>query len=94
MLYLIYAESANYCGYGMHFVVEADCESDAHAAAEMSIEEYFYEQDSEECQEDYGDGFDGPYGSVVRIEEFGPEHGSWKFYQDPTQSEFYWKVNI
>ena len=91
MLYLIYAESANYCGYGMYFVVNADNESDAHAAAEMSVEEYFYEQDDEQCQED--GIFEGPYGSIVRIEEFGPEHEAWKHYQDPSQAEFYWKVN-
>jgi hypothetical protein len=91
MLYLIYAESANYCGYGMHFVVNAEDQSEAEMLAENDINDYFYEQDDEDCQED--GIFDGPYGSIIRIEEFGPEHDSWKFYQDPSQSEFYWKVN-
>ena len=94
MLYIIYAESANYCGYGQHFVVEAINEDDASAVAEQQIEEYFFDQDWDQLEEDYGPDFEGPHGSVVSVEEFGPDHESWKFYQDPTQAEFYIKVNF
>jgi hypothetical protein len=94
MLYLIYAESANYCGYGMHFVVEADDEDHAIGRTEGPVEEYFYEQDQSQIEEEHGEDFEGPYGNIIRIEEFGPEHDTWKFYQDPSQAEFYIEVNI
>jgi hypothetical protein len=97
MLYLVYAESANYAGYGQHFVVEAPNAGEVEALVSDDIEDYFYEQDSdqlkEELAEEEWEAID-TYGSIERVEEFGPEHEQWKYYQDPTQAEFYWKVNV
>jgi hypothetical protein len=91
MKYIIFAESANYCGYGQHFVVlNALSEEDAHTQAEAEIEEYFYEQDSDQLEEE-GQEAD-TYGSVVSIEEFDETHSTWKYYIDPSQSEFYIEV--
>ncbi len=92
MLYLAYCESANYCGYGQHFVIEAESDSEAEIPLEAYADEYFYEQDSDHLEEDGID--EGPYYSLIRVEEFGPEHESWKYYQDPSQEEFYTKVNV
>lgn len=94
MLYLIYAESANYCGYGQHFVVKAFDKSEAETLVESAVEEYFFEQDNDQIQEEHGEDFEDPYGNIIRIEEFGPEHDTWKFYQDPSQAEFYIEVNV
>ena len=95
-LYLVYAESANYCGYGQHFVVRAYSKEEAEQAADDSIQEYFYEQDVDHLQEEYGEDFEDIsfFGHPVRTEEFTPEHDSWKFYIDPSQAEFYIKVNF
>ena len=93
MLYLIYAESANYAGYGQHFVVEAADEDEARSAAEDAINEYFYEQDGEQLEEEDVD-CEGFYGSICSCEEFGPGHKTWEFYLDPSQDEFYTKVNV
>ena len=53
----------------------------------------FFEQDEEQLVED-GLDTEGTFATITTIEEFGPEHDSWKFYQDPTQEEFYIKVNV
>jgi hypothetical protein len=93
MLYIIYAESANYCGYGQHFVVEAN-EVEAQELALDVIEDYFREQDESQLEEE-GHDLDGMmYSSIQTIELFDAEHDSWKFYQDPGQAEFYIKVNL
>jgi hypothetical protein len=90
MLYLIYAESANYAGYGQHFVVEAEAEEEAKELAEAEIEDYFYQQDQDQLEEE--DVEVHTYGSIVRVEEFGPGHDEWQYYLDPGQAQFYTKV--
>lgn len=92
MLYLIYAESVNYCGYGQHFVTEALSEDHAKEKVEGAVEEYFFEQDQDQILEEYGPDYDECYGTIISVEPFDPTHESWKFYKDPTQSEFYIKV--
>ena len=94
MLYIVYAESANYCGYGQHFVVEAQ---DEESASELTLdvaEDYFREQDEAELEEE-GYDLDGMmYSNIKTVEAFDAEHDSWKYYKDPSQSEFYIKVNL
>ena len=92
MLYLVYAESANYAGYGQYFVVEAEDEQEAEVLAADAIEEFFYDQDDEQLQEE-GEEPEF-YGSVGRIEEFSTEHEQWGYYTDPIQSLHYIKVNV
>lgn len=95
MLYIIYAESANYCGYGQHFVVAADSEAQAEELALDACEDYFREQDEAQLEEDDWYDLDGMvFADIKSVEEFGPGHESWKFYQDPSQAEFYIKVNF
>lgn len=95
MLYLIYAESANYAGYGLHFVVEAPNADAAHEIASPAVSDYFYEQDYDQLLEEYGEDADDMfYGSILSTEVFSPEHESWKYYIDPTQVDFYQKVNF
>lgn len=94
MLYIIYAESANYCGYGQHFVVEADNEAQAEELAYGEIEDYFREQDESQLEEE-GYGLDGiVFGNIETTEPFDEAHDSWKYYKDPSQTEFYIKVNF
>ena len=94
MLYIVYADSANYCGYGQHFVVEA---ADKEIARELTLdaaEEYFREQDEEQLEEDGYDLDEMVYSTIETVQEFNTEHDSWKYYQDPGQAEFYIKVNL
>lgn len=91
MLYLVYAESYHYCGYGQHFVVEALSEEHATELCETAIDEYFYEQDGSQLEEEGIE--DGPYGNVLTVEPFDSTHESWQYYQDPSQSEFYIEVS-
>lgn len=94
MLYIIYAESANYCGYGQHFVVEAQDEEAARELTLEAAEDYFREQDEAQLEEE-GFDLDGMmYSNIETVEPFDAEHDSWKYYQDPGQAEFYIKVNL
>jgi hypothetical protein len=94
MLYIIYAESANYCGYGQHFVVEADSETQAEELALDATEDYFREQDESQLEEEEHDLDGMMYSSIMTTEPFDPAHDSWKYYQDPSQAEFYIRVNF
>jgi len=93
MLYIIYAESANYAGYGQHFVVEADDETQAEELALDAIEDYFREQDESQLEEEHD--LDGMmYSNIMITEPFDAAHDFWKYYQDPSQAEFYIRVNL
>ena len=94
MLYIVYAESANYCGYGQHFVVEADDEVEAEDSVAEASEEYFCEQDRDQLEEEDHDLEGMTFATIISVEPFGPEHKSWEYYQDPSQAEFYIKVNL
>jgi len=94
MLYIVYCESANYCGYGQHFVVEADNEVEAEDSVAEASEEYFCEQDRDQLEEEEHDLEGMTFATTISVEPFGPEHKSWEFYQDPSQAEFYIKVNL
>jgi hypothetical protein len=94
MLYIIYAESANYAGYGQYFVVEADDEVEAEDRVLDACEDYFREQDESQLEEEEHDLDGMMYSSIQTIEPFDAAHDSWKYYQDPSQAEFYIKVNF
>ena len=94
MLYIIYAESANYAGYGQHFVVEASNELEAEELASLRMEDHFCEEDEAQLEED-GIYMDVEvYSSMESIEPFDESHEFWKYYQDPKQAQFYIKVNF
>jgi hypothetical protein len=94
MLYIVYAESANYCGYGQHFVVEADSETQAEELALDACEDYFREQDESQLEEEEHDLDGMMYSSITTVEPFDEVHDSWKYYKDPSQAEFYIRVNF
>jgi len=93
MLWLIYAESAHYCGHGQHFVVKAGSAEIAEDFAEGCMNDYFYEQDGDQLIEDDID-CDGCYYTVCSTELFDETHEHWGWYNDPDQSEFYVRVNF
>lgn len=53
-LWVVYFESANYCGYGEHCLVWATDSEGAKEAASEYAENYYYEQDTEQYMEDHG----------------------------------------
>ena len=94
-LWLIYFESANYCGYGDFCVVEAESAKLAEEIAEPFAEACYYEQDCAQYYEDNGVDF-GPaaWAEIMRCEPFDESHECWKYYLDPDQSQFSPKVNF
>jgi len=99
MLYLIYAESAYYAGYGQHFVVKAESEDEARDLAENDVNDYFYEQDYDQLLEDghldEDDVLTGEApGRIVSCGLFDEEHECWAYYLQPDQAEFYIPVNF
>lgn len=94
MLYIVYCESANYAGYGQHFVVEAENEADAEELALDVCEDYFREQDESQLEEEEHDLDGMMYSSITTTEPFDEAHDSWKYYKDPSQAEFYIRVNF
>lgn len=93
MLYLIYTESANYCGHVQHFVVEAPDEETARDLVADAAEEYWYEQDGDQYREEHDEDEDADFWADIKTcEEFGPGHESWQYYQDPGQAQFYIEV--
>lgn len=93
MLYIIYAESAQYAGYGQHFIVKANSIAQAEELVEDSANEYFYELYMDELEED-GLTEEGTFYSICSVEEFTEQHECWKYYKDPSQSVFYTEANF
>lgn len=95
-LYLIEYENAHWCGGESHVVVWAHSEDDAQEEASLHMEEAMRELYSTEYEEqaaEYGEE-ESPYDEesayiVNAVDEFGPEHSHWEYYQDPGQAEFY-----
>lgn len=90
-LWLITYESAHWCGASDTKCVvraasaeEAEDKASDHMTSEMLelfSDEYDEEDSIEECVY-----------SVVSVEEFDASHSEWKWYTDPTQSQFYPEV--
>lgn len=84
MLFLVYAESANYCGYGEYYVVNATNHEDAEEQVKPEAESYFHEQDYDDLLDDFGaDGADDmEYSNIVRVEEFNESHPDWAYKEE------------
>jgi len=54
-LYVVYFESANYCGYGEYCLVWATDPDDARDAASEWAEDFYREQDEEQFLDENGD---------------------------------------
>lgn len=86
--YLITYECAHWCGGESQVVVNAESELEAEDKAAEHMDSEMYELFSNE----YGDESDlqneQAY-SVISVEEFDSTHEYWKFYKDPSQSQFF-----
>jgi hypothetical protein len=94
MLYIAYVESANYAGYGQHFVIKAETITEAETLLEAPAEDYFLEEDRDQLEEEGVDLDTITYASIRSLEEFNELHECWQFYLTPGQAEFYYKVNF
>lgn len=94
MLYILYYESANYCGYGQHAVVRADNETEAQLLADGPMEDYFCDQDQDQYIEEHGDDEYVIWANMLTCEELSPEHESWKYVVNPDQAQFYEFVGV
>ena len=94
MLFIVYAESANYAGYGQRFVVEASNTFEAEDLAQIAANDYFLEQDRDQLEEEGVDLDDVLFSTIETVEKFDENHECWQFYLDPSQEEFYYKVNL
>lgn len=95
MIYLLYYESATYAGYGQHFVVAADSETQAEELSSDSANDYFREQDEDQYQEENGFDYEEPTWAEFRTcEELTLAHESAKWVLDEGQRCYYQLVNI
>jgi hypothetical protein len=91
-LWIVYFESANYCGYGEYCVVQAETEDEARNIAAHYAEEFYYEQDGDQYMEEHGCDADC-WADIKTVELFDGNHDCWKYYTDPNQSVFYPLIN-
>lgn len=93
-LFLIDYECAHWCGGSSNVVVWAETGDEAIILASDHMEEAMRELFSSEYDdwdEDAPDGgtYDESAVAINFVEEFGPEHEQWGYFQMPSQSEFY-----
>jgi hypothetical protein len=92
-LYVIYFESANYCGAGEHCVVWASSPEEAETKADYYMQDYYYDQDYEQFAEENDGEEPDTYYNVVSVELLS-ESDQLEFYNDPAQrAAFYPCVN-
>lgn len=92
-LYVVYFESANYCGYGEHCLVWADSEENAmyNDFVLQYAEEFYMEQDQEQYLEEHGDDDQVTWASIMSAEPLkGSEHEKYV----AKQPDFYPIVNV
>jgi hypothetical protein len=65
-LYVVYFESANYCGYGEHCLVWATSPEDAENEATSYAEDFYYEQDSAQFEEEHDHENEGAWASFTK----------------------------
>lgn len=91
--FLIEYENAHWCGAsGTFCVVNANSADEAVMIASDHMEEEMRELFAEEYSEE-DPHEDESAVSVTYVEEFDETNENWKWYQDPTQSQFYPEVN-
>jgi hypothetical protein len=101
-LYVVYFESANYCGYGEHCLVWATDEDDARDKASDWADEFYREQDLYQYKEEYGnDDEDEEYlngvvwASIMNVFPLASEEGEGirGYLLDDEQKHFYQVIN-
>jgi hypothetical protein len=96
VLWVVYFESANYCGAGEYCLVWATTEDDANEAATCYAENYFYEQDIDQyLEENDGEGDGVMYASLIQAYELSSDEAEdiRRYLLDETQKGFYPIVN-
>lgn len=96
-LWVVYFESANYCGYGEHCLVWAWEEDEARDAASVWADEFYYEQDSAQWEEENPDESDEDvvWASITEAYPLASEEAEdiRGYLLDDTQKQFYPIVN-
>lgn len=95
-LWIVYFESANYCGYGAHCLVRAETEDQARTLAEGYAEDFYYDQDQDQYYEEHPENMDvGPdsWADIKTVEVLDENHESWIFVQMPSQASIYPMIN-
>ena len=90
-LFLITYESAHWCGASdTKVVVYAESSGDALIKASDHMEEEMWELFADEYMDDgLEDRPEDSLVSVSNVEEFDQNHEEWKYFKDPSQSQFY-----
>jgi hypothetical protein len=91
-LYVVYFESANYCGYGEHCLVWATDEDDARDKASDWADEFYREQDLYQYKE-YLNGV--VWASIMNVFPLASEEGEGirGYLLDDEQKHFYQVIN-
>lgn len=96
-LFLIEYGSAHWADDSSHCVVNAPSAEAAEDIAEDFMHSDMAELYSSEYEEEVEQGNDllenESAHSVIGIEPFGPTHEYWKYFKDPTQSQFFPLIN-
>lgn len=103
-LYVVYFESANYCGYGEQCLVWATDEDDARDKAFEYADEHYYEQDLYQYKEEHGNDDDEDdeeyldgvvWASIVNVFPLASDEAAdiRGYLLDDTQKQFYPIVN-
>ena len=101
-LWVVYFESANYCGYGEYCLVWAADEDDAQDAAGEWAEDSYREQDEQQFKEENGDDEDDEsctdgvmWATIMKCYPLASDEGEdiRGYLQDETQKQFYQIVN-
>lgn len=83
--YVVYFESANYCGYGEHAVVWAKDDEEARDLVAPFADDFYYEQDWAQYEEEYGLDDDVCWASIISVELLADTEHAEFFAKDASQ---------
>ena len=91
-LYLVEYGSADWACAHYHCVVWARSEDEATSIAEGFANEHMADEFRDQYEPDEWEEHDGNFATMVGAELLDEDNEHWKFYNDPTQAEFYPEV--
>lgn len=92
--YVVYFESANYCGAGEYCIVQAETVEEATVLASAYAEEYYYEEDELQYVEDNGESdLVGVTWSTIISVELLENSNVLDFVYMEDQKQFYPRIN-
>lgn len=92
--FILYYESANYCGYGHHAIVLASHEGEAEDLSEGPMEDYFREQDEDQYRDENGYDEEPIWASLKYCKELTKDDETWGFACTEGQEQFYEFIGI